>query len=105
MLKLTESELTRLIKKVIKENEFDCEGIINKMKYIFNSYMKDYNRYSGEENFDVRGLYYDLLADLGDLVDLAYAEDCEISHEIESIAYIFSRKFRMTTKTDLDDEF
>jgi hypothetical protein len=110
IVRLTESDLVRLVKKVIKEQEFDmdmgfdCERIIDEMEDILNIYMKDYNRYSGKENFDAEEMYYDLLEELGDLVDLAYREDCENSHQIESIAYEFSREFRMETKTDLDND-
>ena len=115
VVRLTESDLMRLIKKVIKENEFekdefdmdmgiDCESIIDEMEYVYNDVMRYYKRYSGEENFDAKELYYDLLGELSELLDMADQNDCENFREIESIYYEFLDEFVTEARIDDDDD-
>ena len=43
VIRLTEGELTNLIKKIIQESEFDssddCERLFSTMEYVFNDFM------------------------------------------------------------------
>ena len=116
VVRLTESDLMRLIKKVIKENEFekdefdmdmgiDCESIIDEMEYVYNDVMRYYKRYSGEENFDAKELYYDLLGELSELLDMADQNDCENFREVESMYYELLEMFVEETEmnTDMDN--
>jgi len=98
IVRLNESELTRLIKKVIKEQEFDmdmgidCDRILDDMEYVYNDTMRYYNRYNeslspDRQNFklDAEEMYDDLASELSGFVDEAYQNDCENYGQVEAM--------------------
>ncbi len=102
VVRLTESDLVRLVKKVIKENEFDmdmdmgidCDRILDDMEYVYNDTMRYYNRYNeslspDRQNFklDAEEMYDDLASELSGLLDMADQNDCENFRDVESVYY------------------
>ena len=98
IVRLTESDLVRLVKKVIKENEFDmdmgidCDRILDDMEYVYNDTMRYYNRYNeslspDRQNFklDAEEMYDDLASELSGFVDEAYQNDCENYGQVEAM--------------------
>jgi hypothetical protein len=98
IVRLTESDLVRLVKKVIKENEFDmdmgidCDRIIDDMEYVYNDTMRYYNRYNkslspDRQNFKLEAeeIYDDLASELSGFVDEAYQNDCENYGQVEAM--------------------
>ena len=98
IVRLTESDLVRLVKKVIKENEFDmdmgidCDRIFDDMKYVYSDTMRYYNRYNkslspDRQNFKLEAeeIYDDLASELSGFVDEAYQNDCENYGEVEAM--------------------
>ena len=98
IVRLTESDLVRLVKKVIKENEFDmdmgidCDRILDDMEYVYNDTMRYYNRYNeslspDRQNFKLKPeeIYDDLASELSGFVDEAYQNDCENYREVEAM--------------------
>ena len=97
IVRLTESDLTRLVKKVIKENEFeedesemdmgpDCDEIITEMEYIFNDFIRYYKNSSPDTKsiLGASAMYDELESELGGLLDMAEQNDCENRYDIES---------------------
>jgi hypothetical protein len=102
IVRLTESDLMRIVKRVIKENEFekdefnmdmgiDCDGIIEGMDYVYNDIMRYYNKKSSSDiqnsKLDVKEMYDDLASELSGFVDEAYQNDCGNYVEVESMYY------------------
>ena len=98
IVRLTESDLVRLVKKVIKENEFDmdmgidCDRILDDMEYVYNDTMRYYNRYNeslspDRQNFKLKPeeIYDDLASELSGFVDEAYQNDCENYGQVEAM--------------------
>jgi hypothetical protein len=98
IVRLTESDLVRLVKKVIKEQEFDmdmgidCDRILNDMEYVYNDTMRYYNRYNkslspDRQNFKLEAeeIYDDLASELSGFVDEAYQNDCENYGQVEAM--------------------
>ena len=98
IVRLTESDLVRLVKKVIKEQEFDmdmgidCDRILDDMEYVYNDTMRYYNRYNeslspDRQNFklDAEEMYDDLASELSGFVDEAYQNDCENYGQVEAM--------------------
>ena len=98
IVRLTESDLVRLVKKVIKENEFDmdmgidCDRILDDMEYVYNDTMRYYNRYNeslspDRQNFKLEAeeIYDDLASELSGFVDEAYQNDCENYGQVEAM--------------------
>lgn len=98
IVRLTESDLVRLVKKVIKENEFDmdmgidCDRILDDMEYVYNDTMRYYNRYNeslspDRQNFKLKPeeMYDDLASELSGFVDEAYQNDCENYGQVEAM--------------------
>lgn len=93
--KVSESDLTRLVKRVIKENEFDmdmgidCDRILDEMEYVYMDTMRYYKR-SLPDTKSILGtsdVYNDLEEELGGLLDMADQNDCENFREVESMYY------------------
>jgi hypothetical protein len=95
--KVTESDLTNTVKKVIKENEFeedesemdmgpDCDEIITEMEYIFNDFIRYYKNSSPDTKsiLGASAMYDELESELGGLLDMAEQNDCENRYDIES---------------------
>jgi hypothetical protein len=102
IVRLTESDLMRIVKRVIKENEFekdefnmdmgiDCDGIIEGMDYVYNDIMRYYNKKSSSDiqnsKLDVKEMYDDLASELSGFVDEAYQNDCGNYVEVELMYY------------------
>ena len=100
IVRLTESDLIRLVKRVIKENEFekdefnmgiDCDGIIEGMDYVYNHIMRYYNKKSSSDTqnskLDAQEMYDDLASELSGFVDEAYQNDCGNYREVELMYY------------------
>jgi hypothetical protein len=117
IVRLTESDLVRLVKKVIKEQEFDmdmgidCDRILDDMEYVYNDTMRYYNRYNkslspDRQNFKLEAeeIYDDLASELSGFVDEAYQNDCENYGEVESMYYelldMFVEETRMGNMTE-----
>ena len=114
VVRLTESDLVRLVKKVIKEQEFeddefdmgmnsDCDRIIDEMEYIFQDFMR-YFKHSSPDTKSILGaseMYHDLESELGGLLDMAEENDCENRYDIESTYEELLNKFRKYTELDL----
>ena len=109
VVRLTESDLVRLVKKVIKENEFeddefdmdmgsDCDEIISQMKYIFKDFIRDFKRSSPDTQsiLGASDMYHDLESELGGLLDMAEENDCDIESTYEELL----NKFRKYTELD-----
>ena len=117
IVRLTESDLVILVKKVIKENEFDmdmgidCDRIFDDMKYVYNDTMRYYNSYNkrlspDRQNFKLEPeeMYDELASELSGFVDEAYQNDCENYGEVESMYYelldMFVEETRMGNMTE-----
>jgi hypothetical protein len=118
IVRLTESDLVRLVKKVIKENEFDmdmgidCDRIFDDMKYVYNDTMRYYNSYNerlspDRQNFKLKPeeMYDELASELSGFVDEAYQNDCENYGEVESMYYELLDMFVAETRmgNDMDN--
>ena len=104
IIRLTESDLVRLVKRIIKENEFendesnmnsDCDEIIDNMRYVYRDIMRHYK--SKPEKFDAEEMYNDLESELGGLLDMAYDNDCENIQEVELMYDDLLKMFLMKT--------
>jgi hypothetical protein len=118
IVRLTESDLVRLVKKVIKENEFDmdmgidCDRILDDMEYVYNDTMRYYNRYNeslspDRQNFKLKPeeIYDDLASELSGFVDEAYQNDCENYGQVEAMYYDYLDMFVDETRmgNDMDN--
>ena len=85
VIRLTESDLTRIVRGIIKENKGmkGCDAIITDMEYVFQDFMSDLKTSPGEN--DVTTMYDDLETELGGLLDEAYSMDCENIKEVELV--------------------
>jgi hypothetical protein len=85
IVRLTESDLVRLVKKVIKEQEFDmdmgidCDRILDEMEYVYMDTMRYYKRSSSDTKsiLGTSDVYNDLMEELSGLLDMADQNDCE----------------------------
>jgi alpha-L-fucosidase len=110
IVRLTESDLVRLVKKVIKENEFDmdmgidCDRIIDEMEYVYNDTMRYYKRSSSDTKsiLGTSDVYNDLMEELSGLLDMADQNDCENFREVESMYYELLDMFVEETGMDND---
>jgi len=113
IVRLTESDLAKIVKRVIKENEFeedefemdmgpDCDEIISQMKYIFKDFMRYYEKSSPDTKsiLGASDMYHDLESELGGLLDMAEENDCENLYDIESKYEDLLNKFRRHTELD-----
>jgi len=115
IVRLTESDLVRLVKRVIKEQEFeddefdmdmsmgsDCDEIISQMKYIFKDFIRYFKRSSPDTQsiLGASDMYHDLESELGGLLDMAEENDCENRYDIESTYEELLNKFRKYTELD-----
>ena len=111
--KVSESDLTRLVKRVIKENEFDmdmgidCDRILDEMEYVYNDTMRYYKRSSPDTQsiLGTSDVYNDLEEELGGLLDMADQNDCENFRDVESMYYELLEMFVEETEmnTDMDN--
>jgi hypothetical protein len=113
VVRLTESDLMRLVKKVIKEQEFeddefdmgiDCDRILDDMEYVYDETMRYYKR-SLSDTKSILGtsdVYNDLMEELSGLLDMADQNDCENFREVESMYYELLDMFVEETGMDND---
>jgi len=87
IVRLTERDLTRLVKRVIKENKFkemdDCEVIISNMEYVFNDFMS-FVKTSPEEQ-SPEDMYDDIESELAGFLNMAEEMECENIDEVYMI--------------------
>jgi hypothetical protein len=115
VVRLTESDLVRLVKKVIKENEFeddefnmgmgiDCDEIIDEMEYVYMDTMRYYKRSSSDTKsiLGTSDVYNDLMEELSGLLDMADQNDCENFRDVESVYYELLDMFVEETGMDND---
>jgi hypothetical protein len=115
VVRLTESDLMRLVKKVIKEQEFeddefdmdmgiDCDRIIDEMEYVYMDTMRYYKRSSPDTQsiLGTSDVYNDLEEELGGLLDMADQNDCENFRDVESVYYELLDMFVEETGMDND---
>ena len=117
VVRLTESDLMRLVKKVIKEQEFeddefdmgiDCDRILDDMEYVYDETMRYYKR-SLSDTKSILGtsdVYNDLMEELSGLLDMADQNDCENFRDVESMYYelleMFVEETEMINNMDND---
>jgi len=113
VVRLTESDLTKIVKRDIKENEFDmdmgidCDRILDEMEYVYMDTMRYYKRSSSDTKsiLGTSDVYNDLEEELGGLLDMADQNDCENFREVESMYYELLEMFVEETEmnTDMDN--
>jgi hypothetical protein len=113
IVRLTESDLAKIVKRVIKENEFeedefemdmgpDCDEIIDAMNEIFEDFKK-YFDHSSPDTKSILGasaMYDELESELGGLLDEADQNGCENLYDIESMYGDLLDMFRQHTELD-----
>jgi superfamily I DNA/RNA helicase len=95
VIRLTETDLTRLIKRIISEREdysdlekefdefdeessSDCEGLIQTMKFIVKDYMDSIETSIDEfDEADAEDIYDEFETELGGILDHANQMDCD----------------------------
>ncbi len=84
IVRLTESELVRLVERIIKEDdvEDECEGLIDLMGYIYDSYIESMEKNPDGIDADVE--FENFGEEIGEIVDRADRIDCKNYEEIES---------------------
>lgn len=102
-IRLTESDLMRLVKRVIKEQELsdegdssdECENLFEEMSYLFDDFMSQAKTLSDEvESEDMyyekaEEFYYEFESQLGDILYMAEGMDCDFfSLEMENKEYL-----------------
>ena len=113
VVRLTESDLVRLVKRVIEEQEFeddefdmgmnsDCDRIIDEMEYIFQDFMRYYKNSSPDTKsiLGASAMYDELESELGGLLDEADQNGCENLYDIESMYGDLLDMFRQHTELD-----
>jgi hypothetical protein len=87
IVRLTESDLIRLVKRVIKENKFkemdDCEVIISNMEYVFNDFMSFVK--TSPEKQSPEDMYDDIESELAGFLNMAEEMECENIDEVYMI--------------------
>ena len=99
IIRLTESELSRLVKRIIKEREDemgfdssdDCEKLFSTMEYVFNDFM-DFVKTSPEEQ-SPEDMYDDLQSELGGILHQAEEMECEDIQDLEIMYDDYLREF------------
>lgn len=87
VIRLTENDLARIVRRVIQENEGDgCESLMVEMENIFNESM---STVEGTSDIKKRRPYYgpdvlhELRNKLGEIMDVAFDKDCSNTMELE----------------------
>ena len=98
IIRLTESDLTRLVKRIIKEQDEmgfdssdDCESLFSTMEYVFNDFM-DFVKTSPEEQ-SPEDMYDDLQSELGGILHQAEEMECEDIQDLEIMYDDYLREF------------
>jgi hypothetical protein len=82
IVRLTESDLVRIVKRVIKEQEDnDCESLFEGMRYVFKDFMGYVNNSDGEESPE--DLYDDLESELSGFLSQGEEMDCDNIEDLE----------------------
>jgi len=87
VIRLTENDLARIVRRVIKENEGDeCENLMGEMENIFNESMSTVKSIKGEgKNIDGYDALKELRNIFGEIMDVAFDKDCSNIMELEQI--------------------
>ena len=101
VVRLTESDLVRLVKRVIKENEGDgCESLMGKMAIAFNKSKKYIESIKDIESrvgkYGEPEIFHELREELNDILDVALDKDCSNIEELiqtkNNFLYFMARK-------------
>jgi hypothetical protein len=84
IVRLTESELVKLVKRIIKEDDIEeeCEDFIDLMGYIYDSYIESME--NNPDEIDADAEFENFGEEIGEIVDRADQIDCKNYEEIES---------------------
>lgn len=93
IIRLTERDITRIVRRVIKENETsnECEKLLSDMEYVFSDYMSMLQTSPNE--IDPEEFYDEVETELGGFIDFAIGNDCDdyiIKDMEESYGYFLS---------------
>jgi hypothetical protein len=93
IVRLTESDLVRIVKRVIKEqDENDCESLVEGMRYVFKDFMADVKNSDGEESPE--DLYDDLESELSGFLSQGEEMDCDNIEHLEEEYEKYLERFR-----------
>ena len=93
VIRLTESDLAKIVKRVIKEQEDnDCESLVDGMRYVFKDFMADVKNSDGEESPE--DLYDDLESELSGFLSQGEEMDCDNIEHLEEEYEKYLERFR-----------
>ena len=93
IVRLTESDLVRIVKRVINEqDENECESLVEGMRYVFKDFMGDVKNSDGEESPE--DLYDDLESELSGFLSQGEEMDCDNIEHLEEEYEKYLERFR-----------
>lgn len=93
ILRLTESDLVRIVKRVIKEQEDnDCESLFEDMRYVFKDFIAYVKNSDGEESPE--DLYDELESELSGFLSQGEDMECEEIEALEDDYNEYLERFR-----------
>ncbi len=107
-IRLTESDLTKLVKRIIQEQEWsdeeeessnECENLFEDMGYVFDDFMSQVETLSDETESEemyyetAEEFYYELESQLGEILNMAEEMGCEDIPSLEEVGKDYLDKF------------